>query len=200
MPAKIEQYSAFPSGVLRWCTRELKIEPIQSFCENLARTHGKDIVQAVGIRAEESARRAEMAEFEHDSTRDCYVWRPLLHWTTAEILAIHHENNIPINPLYKQGFDRVGCFPCIFANKEEIALLNRTEPNRLDELERLEIHVSAQRLAKGKKGNATFFKKPMREMREWSQTERGGKQMTMFQETNGGCFRWGFCEPPKKEV
>jgi hypothetical protein len=31
----------------------------------------------------------------------------------------------------------------------------------------------------------------------WSRTARGGKQLPLLEEPpDGGCFRWGLCEPP----
>jgi len=63
------------------------------------------------------------------------------------------KNNIEPNELYKKGFSRVGCYPCIFANKGELKLLAGDE-KYLKRLRNLEDEVSK---VIGKK--AKFFAK-----------------------------------------
>ena len=35
---------------------------------------------------------------------------PIIDWSSKEVFELLGEEK---NPLYKQGFDRVGCFPCL---------------------------------------------------------------------------------------
>lgn len=37
---------------------------------------------------------------------------PILTWTEAEVWLYHAINNIPVHPLYKQGYRSLGCEPC----------------------------------------------------------------------------------------
>jgi 3'-phosphoadenosine 5'-phosphosulfate sulfotransferase (PAPS reductase)/FAD synthetase len=192
-----------------------------------------ETVSAMGVRAEESEARSKMAAFELDDdgprTWGGWVWRPLIAWTITDVLAIHHRHGVPVNPLYQQGFGRVGCFPCIFSNKEEIRTLADTHPERIDIIEALEAeaqavrdqrntdHASAAMTADGAlpddyeprytNDKATFFQtrdrvapQGIRSVVEWSRTSRGGRQLPLLAEPpTGGCMRWGMCEPPPKE-
>ena len=65
--------------------------------------------------------------------------RPVLRWSVADVLAIHHRHGIPVNPLYRKGFSRVGCNPCIYASKEEIELTAEHFPERIAQIRGLEI-------------------------------------------------------------
>lgn len=148
MRTKIRERAGFPARIQRWCTRELKVFPIRdvhraavSFSgddEDAEPDDGTETVSVVGLRAEESAKRAALPVFELDDRWSGYVWRPLLGWTVGQVLAIHHRFGVPINPLYRLGFNRVGCFPCIYANKDDIRLVAEVWPERIDEIESLE--------------------------------------------------------------
>jgi 3'-phosphoadenosine 5'-phosphosulfate sulfotransferase (PAPS reductase)/FAD synthetase len=209
----------FPSRVQRWCTRELKIEPLRAYHARVAAELDCETVNVVGLRAEESEARAKLAEFEDSEEWGGYVWRPLIRWTVADVLAAHHRAGIPVNPLYKLGFSRVGCL-CINASKEEIRLFGEHFPEWIDEVEVMEAAGSAERARRNVETpgrysmeEATFFQKivkgedgkrhgapfPIREAVAWSRTSRGGVQLRLIQESpDSGCFRWGMCEPPEK--
>ncbi len=148
MRARIASGARFPSRVQRWCTRELKIEPLRDYHERIAIEHDVDTINVVGIRAEESGERAKLAEWEFSAEWDGYVWRPIMRFTIDDVLAIHHRHGLPVNPLYKRGHSRVGCYPCINATKEEIQLVADHSPDRIDEIEALEISGSAERASR----------------------------------------------------
>lgn len=215
MVAKIRQRANFPSRMTKWCTGELKRDQIRKVHERIRNDEDTDTVSVLGIRAEESAARADMPEFEYvDAHWGGYVWRPIMRWTVADVLAIHHRHGVPVNPLYKLGFGRVGCMPCIFANKAEVKLMAEHFPERVDLIRSLEAEVTeerARRMAAGTANHAheqaTFFMgktagriTPIDEVVAWSRTSRGGRQLKLIQEApDSGCFRWGMCEPPAKE-
>lgn len=210
MRAKIEARGNFPIRMARWCTRELKLQPLREFHNKLIDESGIDTISVVGIRAEESPSRAKMPLFGWDDTWDGYIWRPLLDYSVAEVLAIHYRHNIPINPLYEAGFSRVGCWPCIFSSKEEIRALAEYSPDRIREIAELEKKVEAirheQNLAKPGRHSyeqATFFQtrdgiNPMYidEIVAWSKQKKG---LPILTPPNGGCYRWGLCEPQAVE-
>lgn len=219
MVAKIKERAGFPARMQRWCTRELKINPITDYCRELSARENADIVQVVGIRADESEARAKMAEFERDDSRDVYVWRPLMGWAVEDVLAAHHRAGVPVNPLYKRGHNRVGCWPCIYSSKEEIRLWAEHDPARVQEIADLERWCEEERVRRnavepGRYTNdiAMYFQSrevtkvagkkvylPVHVDRviEWAQTARGGRQIPLIREqSDGGCYRWGMCEPP----
>jgi len=211
MEAKIRHQARFPSRMQRWCTKELKLQRLRAHHAEIE-SGGAETVCVVGVRAEESPSRAAMCTWEDDEMWGGWVWRPILNWPIADVLAIHHRHGVPVNPLYEEGFSRVGCFPCIMANKSEIALLARNHPERIDRIRALESEVSTERARRNaaepgryEQTRATFFRRgnvatPIDEVVAWSQTSTGGRQLPMFAEPpDGGCFRWGLCEPPAKD-
>lgn len=261
MVGRIMHYASFPARKQRWCTRELKVQVIRAYHERVATDTDAETVSVVGIRNAESTERALIEnEFEWDKDWKGYVWRPILRWDVAEVLAIHHRHNIPVNPLYRLGFGRVGCNPCIYASKEEIELVAQHFPQRIAQIDSLEKAVNALRAARnvekpGRHGDtdATFFQArqvdhydyeprwftagaskkelrgskpiavqpappegqdqsgqwrlaripvyrpmPIADVVAWSRTTRGGRQLKVIrEEPQGGCFRWGMCEPPE---
>ena len=44
------------------------------------------------------------------------------------------DNNMTPNPLYKMGFTRVGCFPCVQCNLMDIHQISQRFPERIDEI------------------------------------------------------------------
>ncbi len=190
-----------PHGKTAWCTRELKAKPIRAYHDTI----DAETVSVVGIRGDESKERAKIEkEFEYDDRWKGYVWRPLLRWSIADVLAIHHRHGVPVNPLYLKGFSRVGCAPCRNANKDDMRMWAQHHPERIDAVRSLEAAVTAERARRGHSGAATFFtdgSKPMPidDVVAWSRTARGGVQLKLLQENpDSGCFRWGLCEPPSK--
>jgi len=211
MRQSIMHRAGFPARMQRWCTRELKIKPLREYHDRMiAEGHGIETVSVVGIRAEESARRAAMSEVEDSDEWGGYIWRPLMSWTVQQVIDIHKRHGVPMNPLYHQGFDRVGCFPCIFSRKEEIRLLPEW---RIEEIDQLEQRAEAERSKRNAETpgrysheRAAFFQTRapgvhmgIREVYAWSKTARGGRQLDLLAEIpQGGCMRWGICESPQK--
>jgi 3'-phosphoadenosine 5'-phosphosulfate sulfotransferase (PAPS reductase)/FAD synthetase len=62
------------------------------------------------------------------------VWRPIFDWTAGQTIEYILDNGFKTNPLYKMGFKRVGCFPCIMSANTEIYQLAQRFPERITEL------------------------------------------------------------------
>lgn len=208
----IRRKAMFPSRLIRFCTEELKVFVFRDYVANRIEA-GEDVVNAVGIRAEESSARALFSEWEWSPTFDCEVWRPLITWTFADVVAIHARHALAPNPLYLRGASRVGCWPCIYARKEEIRLVADTDPKRIDLIRELEAEVTEGRKKRGTEGVASFFGlstgrtmvcAPIDEVVAWSRTAKGGKNLALFAPgpPDEGCMRWGLCEtsPPDDRV
>ncbi len=203
--------AGYPLRKGRWCTDKLKFEPMREFHEKVREELGCDTVSVVGVRGEESEERAKMAMFEFWSDWDGYIWRPLLHWTVQDVLAIHHRHGLPVNPLYRLGFERVGCMPCIMSRKEDVRLMAQHFPDRVNLIRATEQEFTAERARRNEAGEgdfkhpvATFFmpKTPgvpcgIDEVVAWSRTTRGGRQLPLLEQSvASGCARWGLCDPP----
>lgn len=206
----IRHKGMFPQRKIRFCTQELKVKPLASFI-NSRMEEGEDIVNAVGIRATESESRSKMPQWEWQDGFDCEVWRPLLHWTEQDVIDIHHRHGLRPNPLYLQGAARVGCWPCIYARKDEIRHVADSDPARIVRLRVLEAEITeAARMRAEKRGeiltnSPAWFQArdggpyrcwPIDEVVKWSRTARGGQQYEMFaaDPKDAGCMRWGLCD------
>jgi 3'-phosphoadenosine 5'-phosphosulfate sulfotransferase (PAPS reductase)/FAD synthetase len=215
MVEKIHKRAGFPARMQRWCTRELKLKPLRAYHDEIEADGGAQTACVVGVRAEESKRRAQFCEWEDDDTWGGWMWRPILTWPVSEVLAIHHRHGVPVNPLYLRGHNRVGCYPCIFASKEEIRLVAEHTPSRIAEIAALETECAEERVRRNtdtpgrySHAQASYFQSrhgsaPMSigEVVAWSRTDHGGRQLPLLAEPpDGGCFRWGLCEAPDDEV
>jgi len=169
----------FPSRVRKFCTTELKIIPIQDLY-NRYKAKGYKVVPVVGVRSEESKKRepeqlwktnfTKVPQFKQwlklknisksKSVKNYYnqensitIYQPIVYWTTQQVYQYHYENKVELNPLYKMGCNRVGCYPCINANKFEIGTLNEEAIRKVRNLE-----SKVQKVALKNK-NSTFFYK-----------------------------------------
>lgn len=197
----------FPSPKARFCTDELKTIPITEQVVKPILQSGNKVRSWQGIRADESPRRAKMQMHEQIDL-GVWVYRPLLHWTAAEVFEIHRNHGIKPNPLYLKGMNRVGCMPCIMCRKGELSEIGKRFPDVIERLRKWEKVVSAA----SKRGSSTFFGvRPFAEDRydvnykthgidkayEWARTERGGRQFNLFTENEEipSCSsNYGLCE------
>lgn len=123
------RFKRFPGGGARHCTDKLKIRETKIFCKALAEKQGGFEVW-YGMRSAESHERAARYENKIDeelyhphevmpSKYPQYLGKmgvrfklPILSWSDSEVFDyIKGEEN----PLYDEGFGRVGCFPCLAA-------------------------------------------------------------------------------------
>ena len=145
----------FPSRRAQFCTEFLKQRAVHDACVGPALRQGV-VVQWLGVRRDESRNRA-LAPFtqrvRQKGCHDMLLFRPLIHWTAANVFALIRAHGLEPNPLYLQGMGRVGCFPCIHAGKDELAAIGRRFPWAIDRL----LEYEAAVMAASKRGIATFF-------------------------------------------
>jgi len=122
-----------PNCVVRFCTENLKIKPAVEFYKDF-QDKGIDFINIVGVRREESKARENTESF-NISEKGIKTLYPVVYWNTQRIFDYHKENGIDVNPLYKKGFKRVGCYPCIYASKHELMLMEDKYVQRLRNLE-----------------------------------------------------------------
>ena len=117
-----------PTRILRWCCVEYK------------ETSGAGKVTLIGIRREESVRRAKRGEIstnikgkrseesfdqwsEHEEKmvtcvggKDKILVSPIIYWTERDVWEFLNANNIPHCALYDMGYTRIGCILCPMSN------------------------------------------------------------------------------------
>ena len=120
-----------PTMRIRWCCAEYK------------ETSGVGKVTLIGIRKEESARRAKREEVsmnikgkrkeysfdqwsEHEEKmvacvggKDKILVSPIIHWTERDVWEFLNANGIPHCELYDQGYHRIGCICCPMSNRKQ---------------------------------------------------------------------------------
>jgi 3'-phosphoadenosine 5'-phosphosulfate sulfotransferase (PAPS reductase)/FAD synthetase len=134
-----------PNRIMKYCTSELKIKPFKKFIYENFVSKGIDFITLVGVRREESKSRADYECFavvkETYKRKVFYVktLMPLAYWTEDRVFDYIKDNGLEVNPLYKRGSKRVGCYPCVNANKYELQML---EPEYIERLRNLEKEVS----------------------------------------------------------
>jgi 3'-phosphoadenosine 5'-phosphosulfate sulfotransferase (PAPS reductase)/FAD synthetase len=176
---------------------------------------GLDVVNAVGIRDEESDARKAMPEWEWSKEMDCDVWRPIKAFTTEDVILMHQRHSVRPCKLYLMGMERVGCGPCIKERKAGIRIIAEKDPDRIALLRQDEATVAelarARVAEQGKPfiGDPAFFQIkegrtcvcwPIDKAVEWSRTEFRGKGQFLMGEifdmdmADQGCSRWGLCD------
>jgi len=124
----LEVYDGFlPSPKSRWCTKQLKIIPLEKFIGD------DEAVSYIGIRADEH--------------RDGYIStkptiKPVYPFkekglVKADIIRLLEESGIGLPDYYKWR-SRSGCFFCFFQRKYEWVMLHENHPNLFDEAVRYE--------------------------------------------------------------
>jgi phosphoadenosine phosphosulfate reductase len=117
-----------PTRTLRWCCAEFK------------ETSGVGKVTLIGVRKEESARRAKREEIsteikgkrneetfdqwsEHEESmvacvggKDKILVSPIIYWTERDVWEFLNMNGIPHCELYDEGYTRIGCICCPMSN------------------------------------------------------------------------------------
>lgn len=182
----------FPSSKATFCTEELKHAPLDLFMLNLSKK-GR-IISWQGVRAEESRRRAKLPKWDRGEY-DSLIFRPIINWKHARVFEMHDQMGIKPNPLYKQGMSRVGCMPCVQANKEELRQIGLRFPEEVERVARWEREVSKA----SKQGKSTFFYAStdptvatknndeisvethgIHRIMDWANTDRGGRQRSLL--------------------
>ena len=142
----------FPSNRSRFCTEHLKKNVFVNYVDDLSQA-GKRIIVWQGIRRDESDKRKNARLFERVGP-GFYYYRPLILWTAADVFRYLADRGVPPNSLY-ESLGRVGCAPCVYANKKDLRVLFASEdgPDVLDRMREWESRVASC----SKTGKAAFF-------------------------------------------
>ncbi|GHT98732.1 hypothetical protein FACS1894142_5470 [Spirochaetia bacterium] len=102
-----------PARVLRWCCSVHKSTPQTLKLREVTGKSDYTGLAYVGIRAQESAARAEY-DYMNDGKKikGQYSYNSILEWTSSEVWLYIYANNLLLNEAYKKGSARVGCLCC----------------------------------------------------------------------------------------
>ena len=210
-------HGGFPGTRARFCSGDLKIEPMQDQVYRPLIESGIMPVVWLGLRRAESKARQHLTYRQKLSCKhgDYFVLRPILDWTRRDVFRMLAKHDVKANPLYGEDFTRVGCFPCIYASKGEIARIAEHYPEHIDRIEAWESIVNQA----SRSSAATFFnanRDPkfdglkegekysdygIRTIVDWASTARGGSQFNLIQPVSSderdmqeSCAETGVCE------
>lgn len=155
----------WPSIRARFCTQELKTKPCIDYVLDTVKDN---MLMVQGIRAAESPNRAAMSKqctyfkyyfdpYGYDKAgkpkyhsyrgRDVRAFRekfaddllrPVFDWSAQQVIDYILDAGLEPNPLYKMGYKRVGCWPCVLASQRDILNINRQSPKRIEQIATLE--------------------------------------------------------------
>ena len=87
------------------CCEVRKVEP-------LGRALAGKRAWITGMRRDQAATRAALAEQAWDQDHGLTKFNPLIEWSLEEVWAYVRENGVPYNALHDQGYPSIGCAPC----------------------------------------------------------------------------------------
>lgn len=89
----------------RLCCHIRKIEPLGRALNNAP-------AWLTGQRRSQSATRSTLDFEETDTNRNIPKFNPIYDWTEQDVWAYAQAHQVPLNPLYFQGYPSIGCDPC----------------------------------------------------------------------------------------
>jgi len=134
----------WPSSSTRFCTSDLKRDPIHKFIRQDLKARGSLLgVNATGLRAEESPARAKRPTLELNKRlskagREVYEWLPIHHLTTQEVFEIIARAGQEPFHAYLEGNERLSCVFCIFGCQGDLRNGARQRPELLQKYVDLE--------------------------------------------------------------
>jgi len=145
-------------GNARWCTSDHKTSQIQKLITALAaewraanpdETRPFRVLQAMGMRAEESSTRAAAPQVRRNARsngrKEITDWRPIHEWLVGKVWDTIHRSGIPYHYAYDLGAERVGCVFCFYKKRAELAAAAVHNPE-----------LAQQYLAAEKRARSTF--------------------------------------------
>ena len=131
----------WPDAARRYCTSDAKRAPVYRLMTALVREQraagvtGRPvrILNVLGLRAQESPRRALMAPFRRDErasngVRAVDEWLPVHGWTADQVWARIAVAGTRPHPVYASGMPRLSCRFCVLASRSALILAARLDP------------------------------------------------------------------------
>ena len=134
---RVEERGKWPSSSIRWCTSDFKTSPIQRELRRYLKTRprfGGRLVNAMGMRAQESPARARKAPWRRNDRmsvagREVRDWLPIFDLTTEDVFRIIRDAGQTPHPAYLQGMSRMSCVFCIMASRSDLRTAAQLQPD-----------------------------------------------------------------------
>ena len=121
------EYFGPPARDYRWCCKVVKFGPLERGLRPLV--GGARLLTITGQRGFESTQRAAAGRLARSATTGRHgdlVAAPIQHWTSLEVHLYIAWKGLPLNPLYRMGYERVGCYLCPASRLAEIDAVRGT--------------------------------------------------------------------------
>ena len=134
---RVEERGLWPSSTARWCTSDFKAGPIQRELRRYLKAHprfGGRLVNAMGMRAEESPARARKAPWRRNDRmsvagREVFDWLPVFDLSTADVFRVIRDAGQSPHWAYAAGMTRLSCSFCILASRADLRRAAELRPD-----------------------------------------------------------------------
>ncbi len=114
---KMADNLGIPTKDNRWCTHALKLDSLKRF---------SGVIVDGTRRYESMARFTKGSEYRMGNLRVIY---PIIDWLALDVWLYIHMKNLPYNPLYDMGYERIGCYMCPAMLNAEFHRVRKTHPH-----------------------------------------------------------------------
>lgn len=133
----VEKRQRFPSPQQRQCTSDLKRGPIEREVRRYLKANPQfkgQVVNCMGMRAGESARRATLTTFKRSERnskagREWFDWLPIHNLTEDEVREQVAKAGQRLHWVYGQGMTRKSCVICIMSSERDLKTAAKLAPN-----------------------------------------------------------------------
>ena len=134
---RVEERGLWPSNSARWCTSDFKAGPIQRELRRYLKAHprfGGRLVNAMGMRAEESPARARKVSWRRNdrmSVAGCEVfdWLPVFDLSAEDVFRVIRDAGQSPHWAYAAGMSRLSCSFCILASRADLRRAAELRPD-----------------------------------------------------------------------
>ncbi len=160
----VERRGMWPDAARRYCTSALKRGQVKRLMTGLvAEVNARRltpwskplkrlglrrvrVLNCMGMRAQESPRRARKPAFRHDEKasngrRHVDEWLPIHRWSEDEVWARIEASGVPYHPVYDEGMPRLSCSFCVLASRSALVRAAQLRPDLAREYELLEAKI-----------------------------------------------------------
>ena len=124
-----------PGRRMRWCCAVHKSVPTILLLREITGNYNIKVVVYDGVRAEESAARADRDEISVGAKNINQInCSPILKWSTSELFIYLLHNEILFNDAYRRGLFRVGCIVCPMSSSWWDGIVNDIYPEEMHDL------------------------------------------------------------------
>ncbi|MHA1973394.1 MAG: phosphoadenosine phosphosulfate reductase domain-containing protein [Candidatus Hodarchaeales archaeon] len=133
-----ERFQQFgpPTRNSRWCCKSAKLLPVNELLESLFPAEER-VLTFLGRRRYESFGRSRESRVSRNPWTPKQVSAaPIQNWNAFEVFLYIQKHQITnlLNPLYLQGFIRIGCWVCPASSMSDFEIMKETHPELLDKL------------------------------------------------------------------